>query len=115
MKKDDVTRILLFSLCFLVFFLFASSAMAAQSSPAKTRASNVTVNADTVTKAEVGASENTVKSRRKEILAKALRVSLGQDFKAYFTLEPPRGIEAVREELQSKTIYRAIFGVNIPL
>lgn len=115
MKKDVLRRILVFSLCFAVFSLFVSTALAAQSSPTKTVSSSVTVNADTVTRAREGTGENSVKSRRKEILAKALRVSLGQDFKAFFTLEPPRGIEAVREELQSKTIYRAIFGINIPL
>lgn len=91
--------------------------MAAQSSgQAKTRLSRLTVSARTMAKARQEAGQSSIKAARKaEILANALRIPLGQEFKAYFTLEPPRGIEAIREELQSKTIYRAVFGVNIPL
>jgi hypothetical protein len=93
--------------------------MAAQSSaPAKSHSSSLTVNANTMTKAQEDAGEdNVIKNAGKaEILAKALRIPLGADFKAFFTLEPaPRGIEAVREELESKAAYRAVFGVNIPL
>lgn len=91
--------------------------MAAQSSASgRKRVPNLTVNASTMTKVGVVDDNSGAKGTKKaEILAKALRVPLGSDFKAFFTLEPPRGIEAVREELKSKTIYRAVFGINIPL
>ena len=91
--------------------------MAAQSTDqASNPLSRLTVNASTMAKAQKNADVSRIKTAKKaEILAKALRVPLGQEFKAFFTLEPPHGIEAVREELQSKTIYRAVFGINIPL
>jgi hypothetical protein len=112
-------KVLSFSLCMIGIFFFASQAIAAQSSPlrAKTGASHVQVfNADTMARAQKGPGDNNIKNADKaEILSKALRVPLGEDFMAYFSLEPPRGIEAVREELENKALYRAVFGFNIPL
>ena len=99
-NKYVPAKYLLFSLCFFCFFIFSSLAIAS----------------DAMTTVQANDADYALKDTRKtEILAKALRISLGSDFKAYFTVEPPRGIEAVREELRSKTIYRAVFGLNIPL
>lgn len=92
--------------------------MAAESSASgQRRMANLTFNADTITKkaGSLAGNSGARGTKKAEILAKALRVPLGSDFKAFFKVEPPRGIEAVREELKSKTIYRAVFGLNIPL
>jgi hypothetical protein len=116
---NNAPKILSFSLCMIGLFFFASQTMAAQPPPlrAKTGASRVQVfNADTMAKAQKEPGDSDIKNAGKaEILSKALRVRLGEDFMAYFSLEPPRGIEAVREELESKSLYRAVFGFNIPL
>jgi hypothetical protein len=113
---SNVTKIF-FPLFFFCLFFFAARAMAAQSSdPSKTGTPNLTVNESTMAKTHEDAAENTLSKKKKsEILARALRVPLGADCKAYFSLEPPHGMEALREELENKTIYRAVFGVNIPL
>lgn len=106
---------MLLSLCLAGMFFFASQAVAAQSSPTpKAHSSNLTV--DTTAMAAGGGSRETAARHKKnEILGKALRIPLGQDFKAYFSVEQPGGIEALREELENKTSYRAFVGVNIPL
>ena len=116
-NKYVPAKYLLFSLCFFCFFLFSSLAIAAQSSATGHRQRpDLTITTDAMTTVQANDADYALKDTRKtEILAKALRISLGSDFKAYFTVEPPRGIEAVREELRSKTIYRAVFGLNIPL
>ncbi len=116
---NNASKILSVSLCLVSLFFFASQTMASQSSPlqAKTGASRVQVfNADTMARAQEEPGNDNIKNAGKaEILSKALRVRLDEDFMAYVSLEPPRGIEAVREELENKPLYRAVFGFNIPL
>ncbi len=116
---NKTSKILSVSLCLVGLFFFASRTMAAQSSPlqAKTGASHIRVfNAATIAEAQKEPGDNNIKNAGKaEILARALRVRLDEDFMAYVSIEPPRGMEAVREELENKPIYRAVFGFNIPL
>lgn len=118
MESISVTRVSVFAFCLVSLFFFSSQTMAAQpAGPAKVKPSGPAVNSVTAADVQEDAGGSDVRQTVKnEILVKALRIPLGSDFKAFFTVEPPpRGIEALREELESKTVYRAVFGINIPL